>query len=821
VSEILASLGITGTAATICETMWSVGETLAGHDSVKERIAGMRHRAAGRLALPANHDLLRTIRVAHLTALDKITRRHVDFLQTVPGAEIGDADRAFQPVIRDWIDDRLSILRPGKIDHDTITEDQVRRVLDDMVHPSDVEGFAAGQQQSRKITERYALDEIEKGTNKTVPPIFRRLFNGDDGPGWYDIFALFVNEQIKTNERFRSIFVAAELVDIKRLGAATEQRIGGLVKAGTVSIVAEVQQLAITITSIKEDTTAIRAAQTALPEAVVARLLEALDARGETARAHEAGVGRKVILELARRFKEEDVTDFDQAVLELHSAVDIAINVIKQGRGANIDELVQETLRIIADKTTVGDFQGAADAADHAFARWEKEEKEQRRRSLQVGIALLNAGLKQDLLLRKASAAAQKARKIIEIQITSPSDAQYFTSLIASQNEYYSIGRYSGKTVYLLVAIELAKFTLTIAKTREERIGTLGSLGTYLAVLGDRSGNRFHLVEAIETYERALHEMDIQNSPHEWAKLQSNLGNVLQLLAEYDKNANYLVDAISAYRAALSQLKQETLPYDWALCQNNLGNALQRLSEALNDPEPLKAAIHAFNETLKVHTRDNAPLEWAASQQNKASALTALGERENNPVTLELAVQACRAALEIRTPENCPYDSAESNYNLGRTLQTIGELTGRSGYIEEAVLAQQNAINVITQEDTPFLWANCQYQLGKSLSAIGRYKNRTECLRQSIEAFSAAITGYPQERYPLPRAHAQNELGIALAAMGEITNNPSLLGEATKCFTAAIDGYEECKANHFIEGSSQNLTRALASFAARSKLVSY
>src|SRR5262249_58868 len=78
-----------------------------------------------------------------------------------------------------------------------------------------------------------------------------------------------------------------------------------------------------------------------LADAVVAKLLDALDARGVTVRAEEARIERRTILELAQRWKPHEVLDFDQAVKELTAAVEIAIEVSEKGaRGSNLGDLV-------------------------------------------------------------------------------------------------------------------------------------------------------------------------------------------------------------------------------------------------------------------------------------------------------------------------------------------------------------------------------------------------------------------------------------------------------------------------------------------------
>ena len=95
-----------------------------------------------------------------------------------------------------------------------------------------LEGFASEAQAAREAAEKQALAELEKDADAKAPLLFQDMFMGRDGAGWYETFDLFVNEQIKGNERFRSIFFAAELVDIKRVILVVERRIAELVGKG-------------------------------------------------------------------------------------------------------------------------------------------------------------------------------------------------------------------------------------------------------------------------------------------------------------------------------------------------------------------------------------------------------------------------------------------------------------------------------------------------------------------------------------------------------------------------------------------------------------
>jgi hypothetical protein len=145
-----------------------------------------------------------------------------------------------------------------------------------------------------------------------------------------------------------------------------------------------------------------------LPDEDVKKILAALEARGETASAAEAGVERRTILELARRLKPDEVLDFPQALVEVRAAVETAVQTMETGaRPSNLGQLVDTVLAGIAAKTRDGDIEGAAREADQGFAEWQRAEAERRALSVRSGIALLEAGLRQDVLRRDAPAAAQ------------------------------------------------------------------------------------------------------------------------------------------------------------------------------------------------------------------------------------------------------------------------------------------------------------------------------------------------------------------------------------------------------------------------------
>jgi hypothetical protein len=203
--------------------------------------------------------------------------------------------------------------------------------------------------------------------------------------------------------------------------------------------------------------------------------MAALDERGETARADKAGVERVAIIELAARLKPDETLDFDQAITELSAAVDVAVDVAKQAeRGTNLGAFVDRVLERIAEKTKLGDFNGAAKEADEGYAQWEREEDERRTASIRSGIALLEAGIAQDKLRRDPVSAALRVEKIVDLQHGEADER--FAALCAKQHEFYVEGRDKGVTLDLLISIEVARLASSRARSVDQRGSSLNDL---------------------------------------------------------------------------------------------------------------------------------------------------------------------------------------------------------------------------------------------------------------------------------------------------------------------------------------------------------
>lgn len=314
-----------------------------------------------------------------------------------------------------------------------------------------------------------------------------------------------------------------------------------------------------------------------LADVVVDKLLAALDARGETARAAEAGVERRTLFELARRLRPDEMLDFDQAVAEVAAAVDIAIKVSEKGaRGSNLGGLVDTVVAAVAAKTRDGDIEGAAREADQGLREWERAEAERRATSFRSGIALLEAGLGQDILRRDALAAARRVERIVALEYANDPSGR-FAAMRERGHTFHVRGYQKGVNFDLLIAIEIARLELCSAPDAQQRGTAQDDLGNALQRLGERESGTARLQEAVAAYRAALTERTRERAPLDWAMTQNNLGNALQALGGRESGTTRLEEAVAGYRAALTERTRERAPLDWAMTQNNLGNALLRL----------------------------------------------------------------------------------------------------------------------------------------------------------------------------------------------------------------------------------------------------
>jgi tetratricopeptide (TPR) repeat protein len=507
-------------------------------------------------------------------------------------------------------------------------------------------------------------------------------------------------------------------------------------------------------------------------------VVHALALNGVLQRVENAGLPRRVVVELAKRVKTEEGLGFNQALKEVEHGVEIALGVITWGtHGTFTTEEANVVLAEVAERTASANFDSAVRTLDDALAEIDNLEAKQQEAAHRNHVLFLEAAIKQHTLRRDAVGVVSRIERLVALDHTSDP----LTSLRARYNEYLAEGQDKGVNFLLRIAAECARRLIEISG-QKERGAALVDLGNALSTLGQRENGVRHLLEAVESYRGALKELTRDRAPLHWAIVQNNLGVVLCTLGEREIGTERLVEAVEACREALKERTREHLPRQWAITQNNLGNALSKIAERERGTEHLLEAVEAYRNALEELA--GSPIDRAMTQNNLGNVLSALGERENGTEHLLESVEVYREALKERTRERVPLDWAMTQNNLGNALCVLGQRENSTERLVEAVEVCREALKERTRERAPLYWATTQNNLGTALYALGLRNNNTELLLEAVDVFREALKERTRERVPFDWAMTQNNLGIALWTLGR-------RGNSSEHLLGAVEAYRE------------------------------
>lgn len=519
---------------------------------------------------------------------------------------------------------------------------------------------------------------------------------------------------------------------------------------------------------------------------VLQQILAAVTAQGQVGPGQHQ-LAHDTVLALARRFKPDELLDFDRAVTELEFAVGVALQVMTQGgvQGEHPDRFVDEVVLRVAELTAAGRLEQGVTAIDNALVELDRREAEQREDRRRQRAGLHEAAIRQAILLRDVDRVTKAVTGLAETD--APEKSATSDAFERRLKAFYDEGRDKGVNFSLTIAVALARLRSVSAETPAEKGEALVWLGNALAILGQRESGTVRLEEAIHAYWAALEERKRECVPLDWATTLNNLGNVLLTHGGRESGTARLEEALQAYRAALEERTRERVPLDWAMTQTNLSNALATLGRRDGGTARLEEAIQTYRAALEECTRERVPLDWAATQNNLGNALAILGQRESGTVRLEEAVQAYRAALEERTRERVPLDWATTQSNLGAALQTLGQREGGTARLEEALEALRAALEERTRERAPLHWATTQTHVGAVLTLLGQEASDTARLEEAVETYRAALEERTRERAPLDWAMTQRNLGAALQTLGQLEGDKKRVEEAIEAYRAALE----------------------------------
>ena len=506
---LLASVGVAESGG---ELLAKAASLLLGRRG-KEAFEIVQTRwAAGGKEIPPNHDLEQTIRLGELTAtffvVTQCRRRwegeNFDTRSAAPPPFIAKATK--------WVERQLGFCATLKTVGDGALVAELEGALDTILPASRAEVVREALDGARQ----RVWKELVEGARKPSEDFEPFFLGSDNEPGWPLVFQAFMREALKANPRAEIAFVTSRLAVMRTMLAGVRAKldeIGAIAKA------------------TKEDTAAIRAEQATKADIDgLRRLIKEIPHMLAAAAAEQEGVRERELIEPARRIA-ADAEDFDQARGELERAVEVAIEVQRDGRqGSNAGDFVDLVLKRVAELSRESKFDEGAQVAQDSFAQWQAEEEERRQAAAQQGVTLARAGLNQDLLRRDAASAAAWVARIVDLE--TPAPAARFEALRQVFMEWYERWCIKGLNLDLEVSIAIARLCLSRASDPDERAAALNDLSNALQALGERESGTARLEEAVAAFRAALDERTRERLPLDWATTTGNLGVAMVTIAE-------------------------------------------------------------------------------------------------------------------------------------------------------------------------------------------------------------------------------------------------------------------------------------------------
>ena len=164
----------------------------------------------------------------------------------------------------------------------------------------------------------------------------------------------------------------------------------------------------------------------ALSDAVAAKVLQALEERGDITRAEQGGLERDIVFKLAKRLSPTTPSTSTAPLLNSRtqspSRSMLSHAVVA---GTNEDDFVNDVLKSVAEHTQAGDIDRATQAVDAALKELDTREAEQREALKRSRLTLLHAGIEQDILRRDATSVARRVEQSVVVEHSDDADLRF------------------------------------------------------------------------------------------------------------------------------------------------------------------------------------------------------------------------------------------------------------------------------------------------------------------------------------------------------------------------------------------------------------
>lgn len=459
------------------------------------------------------------------------------------------------------------------------------------------------------------------------------------------------------------------------------------------------------------------------------QVLDAIQNKGdEGSSAPEAA--HKTLLAWARRLNPADLIDFDQAISELKLAREVALKVFSEGQAKTNQRFVDDAMARISELTEQGDIQKGADFIDEALAEISEREKSHIEAFRNQRHLLLEASIRQSVLLRDTERAVNAALQIAEFE--NPLRPAWTSSFQNRIKSFEDETDNNGATFPLQAALEMARLQLNTSENSRERGDTLHLIGRILNSQGGKDGNINLLYESLITSRQALTLRTRDNAPLAWAATQNNIGNTLTYLGEIKCDINLLQESIDAHTAALTVRNRDYYPNEWAQSHLNLSTAHSTLGSLTNNKDNWEAAKKFSVLALEFINKEEKPELWAALKRNQGIALHGLHTFNPSKENLDAALLALHSSQTIYEKSVNLLSWAGSQLHIGITLGTLGEFEKSEEHLRSSISHLRILLKEINVHRFPSLWSSAQLKLVRSMRSLGVVAKNEDDLRHAV-----------------------------------------------------------------------------------------
>lgn len=325
---------------------------------------------------------------------------------------------------------------------------------------------------------------------------------------------------------------------------------------------------------------------------------------------------------------------------------------------------------------------------------------------------------------------------------------------------------------------------------------SVSGLGRALTMLGERSAEQAHLVEAVGLFEEALTIVDRAGLPRDWAALQYRyaLAEIAKANAGDAEAGQRAIERIDLAQSVFTQADQ---PEMYRRLQTARGEAMALSAGPDADHDDHRATFQTLESAMPPAPPPGQELVWAALQAMMADGYTKLAERSMLADDVDKAMHYRQTAVGAYAEHGSDHDRGMAQLGLARTVQLRGRIRSDAADFDVAATAYRAAAGSIDAGADHDSWVGAHEGLGYVQMSLGNWTGDAGRYEEAAAAYRTALAARDKGADIYGWLDAQNHLAMTLLGLGKAKADHGLVLEARTIWSMVLG---DLKANG-IEGN--------------------